>query len=308
MRSRAPFPWFGGKNLAAPQINAALGNVSSYVEPFAGSLACLLTRDAAPIETVNDADAHLANVWRAIQWHPDETAAAADWPVNEADLSARHAHLVSVRASLTAKVMADPTYCDARIAGWWLWGVCQWIGAGWCSGDGPWQATPDGFVRSGDGTGVHRQLPHLGNAGCGVHRPSQALEPWFRTLSARLRRVRVACGDWSRVVTPAVADTKRAGSVGILLDPPYPDAWDPDAYTGGGAEVWPDVTAWCLTAPDSWRIVLCGYEGMWSPPPGWTTQPVRSAGGYQHGTRSGTEVLWCSPSCRREPQLFGRAP
>lgn len=51
---RAPFPWFGGKSLAAETIWQALGNVPNYVEPFAGSLATLLGRPTAPhVETVN---------------------------------------------------------------------------------------------------------------------------------------------------------------------------------------------------------------------------------------------------------------
>ena len=64
---RAPFPWFGGKSRAAPLVWAALGDVSNYVEPFAGSLAVLLARPHAPrVETVNDADCYVANFWRAL--------------------------------------------------------------------------------------------------------------------------------------------------------------------------------------------------------------------------------------------------
>ena len=40
------------------------------------------------------------------------------------------------------KLMGDPDYYDAKIAGWWLWGICQWIGSGWCSGQGPWRVLP----------------------------------------------------------------------------------------------------------------------------------------------------------------------
>lgn len=38
---KAPFPWFGGKRRVADVVWAALGDVDNYVEPFAGSLACL---------------------------------------------------------------------------------------------------------------------------------------------------------------------------------------------------------------------------------------------------------------------------
>src|SRR4051812_38768261 len=92
---RAPFPWFGGKSRAASLIWPRFGDPANYVEPFAGSLAVLLARPHVPrIETVNDLDCYLANVWRSIAWAPEEVARWADWPVNEADLHARHRWLV----------------------------------------------------------------------------------------------------------------------------------------------------------------------------------------------------------------------
>jgi DNA adenine methylase len=36
----------------------------------------------------------------------------------------------------------DPHYYDAKIAGWWCWGLCCWIGGGWC--------TPHGETKDGD--------------------------------------------------------------------------------------------------------------------------------------------------------------
>jgi len=39
---------------------------------------------------------------------------------------------------LAARLETDPDYYDAKIAGWWVWGLCCWIGGGWCSGEGPW--------------------------------------------------------------------------------------------------------------------------------------------------------------------------
>ena len=137
----APFPWFGGKSRAAPLIWSAIGaDVPNYVEPFAGSLAALLARPNKRIgtETVNDADGFLANFWRALAADSDAVAAAADWPVSEVDLSARHMWLVARREALTGRLQVDPDYYDVKIAGWWVWGICSWIGSGWCSGEGPW--------------------------------------------------------------------------------------------------------------------------------------------------------------------------
>ncbi len=36
----------------------------------------------------------------------------------------------------------DPDYFDAKIAGWWVWGQCLWIGGGWCQ-NRTTSATPD---------------------------------------------------------------------------------------------------------------------------------------------------------------------
>lgn len=68
---RAPFPWFGGKEKVAAIVWERFGDVTNYVEPFAGSLAVLLNRPHAPqIETVNDLDGMVANFWRALQAAP----------------------------------------------------------------------------------------------------------------------------------------------------------------------------------------------------------------------------------------------
>jgi len=184
---KAPIPWFGGKRDAAPAVWAALGDVNHYVEPFAGSLAVLLCRPhqcnrAYYSETVNDLDGLLVNFWRAIQADPRATAEAASWPVAEIDLFARHYALVKWRETGGAeKLRADPAFYDAKMAGWWAWGCCSWIGSGWCSGTGPWYVDSDGRVVKQPPArkrkaGVASQLQHLGNDGQGVNRP-QAREP-----------------------------------------------------------------------------------------------------------------------------------
>lgn len=71
---------------------------------------------------------------------------------------------------MTARLMGDPGYYDARTAGWWLWGICSWIGSGWCSGQGPWVVNEDGRLVNGNDQVVWSQLPHLGNAGQGINR------------------------------------------------------------------------------------------------------------------------------------------
>ena len=163
---KAPFPYFGGKSIIADEVWARFGDVQNYVEPFAGTLAVLLARPSTHThskERVNDKDGYISNFWRAMAFGAwEEVAAYADWPVNENDLHARHYWLVQQRETLRAKLEGDPGYFDAKIAGWWVWGICSWIGSGFCSGNGPWHS-----VEMEDGT---RQLVHLGNNGQGINR------------------------------------------------------------------------------------------------------------------------------------------
>ena len=177
----APFPWFGGKSRVAKAVWQRLGaNVPGYVEPFFGSGATLLGRPggAGRTETVNDIDAGIANFWRAVACDPEAVAHWADWPVNENDLHARHAWLVQrLDDGFVARLEGDPHFYDAKVAGWWVWGICCWIGGEWCSGKGPWQVVDGKLVHLGDdGQGVHRQhgAPDvLGSARSAPCRPAE---------------------------------------------------------------------------------------------------------------------------------------
>ena len=270
---QAPFPYFGGKRKAAETVWPAFGRVDNYVEPFAGSAAMLLAAppDATRIETINDFDGFVANFWRAVAHDPDAVAHAADWPVNEVDLMARHSWLVRHRQPITEQLCADPDWYDARSAGWWVWGACNWIGSGWCSGDGPWVHDGTRLVRKegNAGQGINRQLPHLGNAGQGIYRQlpgsstprGEFIRAWMRELHQRLRDVRVTCGDWGRVVKDSI--TTRHGLTAVFLDPPYTKGAMDYGAGGMGRGIADDVRAWCAANGNNpqLRIVLCGHAG-----------------------------------------------
>ena len=317
----APFPWFGGKSRVAPLVWEAFGDVRNYVEPFFGSGAVLLGRtNVAGIETINDLDGFVANFWRAVAADPDAVAKHADWPVNEADLHARHLWLVANREDLTLRLMADPAFFDARVAGWWVWGICSWIGSGWCSGNGPWNNVDGRFEKTGNegrgvirqlqhlgnsGVGVNRNLPHLGDSGRGVNRPGQPIREWFASLRDRLRGTRVACGDWARVLTNSVAARHNGGVLtGVFLDPPYSEG--EAGYVVGTATVSASVREWAIANGDAknMRIALCGYEGEHEMPPDWQCVAWKSKGGYSSSdgegrVNSGRERIWFSPACHR---------
>lgn len=425
---KAPYPYFGGKSRVAPLIWERFGDVHHYIEPFFGSGAVLLQRPHTPrMETVNDLDAMIANFWRAVQDCPDDVAYHADWPVNESDLTARHSWLVQRKDTLQAALEGNADYYDAKVAGWWLWGICNWIGGGWCAGDGGWVAQDGKLVRKrdipgmedapgsgkvkkpylsgigqgingiarilpalgggrginrqpnlggggdgdGDGTGIHRKLPSLGG-GRGVERKRPHListsginrqrpqltsdlginrrqtdgdsdapgddpmvgtdmegdgdrwAPWagscatwadhidhmMRDLQDRLRRVRVCCGDWSRVCTPAV--TTQAGITGVLLDPPYSAKADRSAvYSKEDMDVAHSVREWAIAMGNlpNIRIALCGYEGEHNMPKDWVAVGWKAQGGYGNQgegrgkANSRREMVWFSPNCLNHTSL-----
>jgi hypothetical protein len=406
-------------------------DVPNYIEPFAGSLAVLLARPGGPgkIETVNDADRYLANFFRALKADPIAVARWADDPVNEADLHARHKWLVN-QAEFRERMHTDPDFFDVKIAGWWVWGLCQWIGGGWCVepnnhkhpkldgiGKGVHSEAGHGRRRGADrsseanrpdlagagrgiharghrseaddrkrpeldgtspgrgvhsdaahepkrqmpalsvgtsrgvgspGRGVHsdeahhepwRERPHLSNSGMGVHaanayspgrRPQMTdagrgvhlpslgndkgihgvIAPpcaeWFLKLQQRLRRVRVACGDWKRVLGNSVLGKgKNVGGrrpCAVFLDPPYSFEFrDPYLYSEDDAAISTQVREWALEHGDDpdLRIALCGYEGEHEMPASWTCHAWKAARGYatEDNENRARERIWFSPHC-----------
>jgi DNA adenine methylase len=277
-------------------------DVPNYVEPFFGSGAVLLARPGGPgkIETVNDADRFLANFWRAVKDDPEAVAQWSDWPVNEADLHARHLWLVN-QAEFKERMHTDPDYHDVKIAGWWVWGICAWIGGGWCR----------------DTNAHNHHLPSLGNdRGLnGVSAPPALA--WFKALQERLRNVRVACGDFERVLGDSVLG-KGKGVGGrrpcaVFLDPPYrQDIRSDELYAEDERGVAEMARDWAIEHGDDpeLRIALCGYEGEHEMPSNWTCVAWKGSRGYASGSNENRERerIWFSPHClpleKRQRELF----
>jgi DNA adenine methylase len=337
---KCPFPYFGGKSKVAGLVWERLGDVDNYIEPFAGSAAILISRPTSPrIETLNDMDCYVANFWRATSEDPEAVAEAADWPVNEADLHARHRWLVlsDEARAFRLRMKQDPRYFDSRVAGWWCWGLCCWIGSGWCQTkeSADWDQIPRGHGGFGTLPGVNSapsdsNRPQLADAfsrGRGIHGNDNAgtcdqrrawLLDWFARLRNRLRTVRVCCGDWKRVCdSPSV--TTRLGITGIFLDPPYAKTRS-DGTENRSASLYAndstqdvdglvaDVRVYCLErgADPMVKIALCGYEGEGHESleqSGWSVVAWKSSGGYGNRTDAGKENsarerIWFSPSCQ----------
>lgn len=328
---KSPFPWFGGKSKVAELVWDRFGNVPNYVEPFFGSGAVLLNRThSSGTKTINDLDCMVANFWRALKNDPDAVAFYADNPVNEADQHARHLWLCS-QEEFRERMKVDPDFYDTKIAGWWVWGQCIWIGSGWCSVQLP---------HLGDaGKGLNRQLPHLGNAGKGLNRKLPhlgdagtgvgvleseeclsdrtsgtriGLKEYMHQLADRLRSVRVCCGDWQRICGPSV--TFKHGVTGVFLDPPYADSADRDAtlYASDSLSVAHEVREWAIANGDNplLRIALCGYEREHEMPDSWECVAWKARGGYgsqgegRGRDNAGRERVWFSSGCLRPNTLF----
>ena len=305
---KAPFPYFGSKYLVADEIWQAFGSITNYVEPFAGSLSVLLNRPhpSRGSETVNDLDCHLVNVWRSIAAAPEKLAELLIAPVAEANAEAQHNALVQGAPEMR-ELMADPLSHDLTCAAWWIKGANEWIGTGWCTGEGPWSWTPEGGWVTSSGTGVNRQLPHIGNAGRGVNRQLphigdagkgifarriEFVRGWLCALRDRLSGVRIACGDWKRICQPS--GTTRHGMTGVFLDPPYIGT----EYVYDSAPVCDSVREWCEanSSDPLLRIILAG-RGTDHDELGWHRIEWSGKVGYSKTEDRHDEVLWLSPNC-----------
>jgi DNA adenine methylase len=152
---------------------------------------------------------------------------------------------------------------------------------------------------------MSKKVPHLG-PNMGVHaKRSFDLLDYFQAISDRLRRVRVCCGDWSRVCGSTPVTVLKI-LTGVFLDPPYLQSErDPRAYAIE-SNVSAEVRAWCLEHSNNpkLRIALCGYEGEGHEElerHGWTIEHWKTAGGYSrigNGKQNlGRERIWFSPHC-----------
>lgn len=321
-----PAPYFGGKGMAAHLVWQALGQPKHYMEPFLGSGAVLLARPDPPqVETVCDADGYVANVWRALKWAPEEVAEWCDWPVNHVDLAARRRELLRGEEIITAMV-EDEKWFDARLAGYWLWCSSLWIGSGMMNrpkglGQIPslaYTSRPSNkplikaalgkipYLGSGGGAGnraLLNQVPHLTTPGQGIVRRANLLE-WFGALAARIRGVRVVCGDWSRICGGNWQAIKFV-DCGIFLDPPYSEGAR-GLYDKDSATVSADVRAWARErgARPEYRIVLAGYyeEHAELLGAGWRAVRWKGKGGYgnqgEDNANARRETLFLSPQCK----------
>lgn len=293
---KAPFHYFGSKARAAGLIWRLLGeDVPLYFEPFMGSLSVLLARprsEAAIVKTkeiVNDRDGLLVNFWRAVRFDPEQTAYYASWPISHVDLVARRMAIrewIQNDAQLE-RMMVDETFCDPKIAGFWVYAQVLSIGNAASDLKAPWWRNKEKtkLEKCGNGDGVSITIPHTTSLQGIVsisarHNPLQdgtytqdpLINPnvlrWFTFLQQRLRHVIILCDDWSKITSLAVRNAQYEANatkpIGIFLDPPYDrtKTFSVEPYYDYSRSVYADVLDWCKTygTTPTLRIVLAAYE------------------------------------------------
>ena len=286
----SPFPYFGGKRTVAAAVWARLGSPKQYIEPFCGSAAVLLAAPRpAALEVVCDGSGFIANFWRAVKHQPAAVAEWADYPVSHIDLGARHGWLMAQRDRIGAE-MQDPDWPgDAKVAGWWLWGQCCWIGSGWCD----WFGQIPHASTAGMGVQAIGKIPHASNAGMGADALltscGRTAWAWLHRIADRLERVRVVHGDWSRCLNNHFGGDDTA----VFLDPPYRSY---EAVYGKAGAVADAVEAWAR-ANEHLRIALCGHQGDYALD-GWdAVEWSRGRLTYSGGQTTDRECVWYSPAC-----------
>ena len=266
----------------------------------------------------------------------------------------------------------EPDFFDPKRAGWWVWGISQWISGGWCAQPKEGckverkrtemkrgvhkrslraPGNEFGYFRPGSpqgvnskpgwsrafsrhdadavalsvrapvgihARGVRQQLPCIsgdgGATGRGIHASGNTwtIYDWMAALAERLRRVRVCCGGWKRILGPS--PTTCIGLTAVFLDPPYPEeaGRDSNLYAEESKTVAHDAARWAIEHGDDskLRIAFCGYEGSHSFPTNWTKFVWKADGGYGSQENAKKERVWFSPHCltvRQQLTMFAEA-
>ena len=295
---KTPFPWYGNKSKWGELVWRAFGNPTTYVEPFAGSLAVLLARPHEPRrEVVCDTDGGICNFWRSVANDPDEVAYWATWPTIHDDLTARHRWLIKWRCNHADKLRIDADYYDAKAAGWWIWGVSNWIGSGFGEVRGGRDTRPYIASKGGHGQGVQQQC---------LSWPGRDIKGFFSLIQERMRRVVVINRSWESAITPVIlGDTPslraKSGTIAVFLDPPYLLKLRSKLYQDDhlADEVAKSSFDWAVKHGKRYRISYCCHAGDFDTPTGWRAET--RAFGRGIGKR---DMIMFSPSCEKEVGLF----
>lgn len=348
--SQSPYSVFGNKYSVSSVVWSYLGSPSNYIEPFFGTGNVLISRPdwhygCNLVETVNDTDCFIVNFWRCVKHDVEGLVEYAYHPIFESEYHARRYWLECCRGSVQSRVEGDPEYYDVKVGGWWLYCMNCCIGSDFRNSDGPWHSVDGMLVRSSRSVspGINRCLIRLSDSGTGTNRSSlhsyssirspyygsrfigcsgelsyssifkdlsRGVHDWLVHLCYRFSRVRVCCGDWSRVLSPSYI--RKHSTTGIFFDPPYSHSGSDFSrcsrvYFDDDGDISSRVRSWCIEHGNnsSLRIALCGYSGEHDELEsyGWSCYSWVSRGGYGvqgegiARTNRFRERIWFSPHC-----------
>jgi DNA adenine methylase len=187
-------PWFGGKRTLAPAIVAELGPHRAYWEPFCGSMAVLMAKAPASMETVNDLHGDLVNLARVIR---DDRLGAVLYRRLRRTLLSRN---LFEESAAVIRVAPGPDAVDVDRA--YHWFVVSWFGRNGVAGTANYNA---GFC-----------VRYTANGGHAAKRFASAVESipaWRR----RMRGVTILSDDGLELVD-RIEDSP---GTAIYCDPPY---------------------------------------------------------------------------------------
>lgn len=197
MPIKAIAPWFGSKRTLAPRIVAELGKHRAYWDPFCGSMAVLLAKPPAMMETVNDLHGDLINLARVVQ--NEDTAVALFERMSRTLMHEEVMHEAAERLRERGSAPAGDALDIDRATDYL---ICAWLGRNGVAGT---QSYNQGFCVRYTASGGH--------AAKRFQSVAASIPAWFE----RLRNVTILNRN-ARDLLPRIED--KAGTV-IYLDPPY---------------------------------------------------------------------------------------
>lgn len=192
MKISALAPWFGSKRGMAPEIVRQLGQHRCYWEPFCGSMAVLLAKPAATMETVNDLHDDLINLAMVIR---DRKLGPALYRRLRRTLA--HVGLLEIAQ---ARVAESPDRCALDRAEDYF--IASWLGRNGVSGTAcSNQAVAKRFTANG------------GQAGTRLRSAISSIPAWSKRMAEVLILHEDGIGLLERI-----ADQE---ATAIYVDPPY---------------------------------------------------------------------------------------
>ena len=332
IKINAPFPYYGGKGRWADIIWPRLGWGPSaptvYVEPFAGSLAILLASVPHEREIIADTSGHVVNFWRSVQQYPDKVAYWADSPTFHHDLTARHRWLIRWGEQMSPMLEQEANWCDPKAAGWWCWGMCNWIGGGFAENINNEKRPHVQPGNSRRGVQVARKFavpdkrPYardtVGGRGVNAQRREHAgyrigtgdgLRGWMYDLQDRLSCVITLNRSWESAVTPVMlmeGGNWKKPSVAVFLDPPYRTDRRSTKLYGSDRDGSSDDVAiasyrWAISHGEAYRIAYAMHDGDFDIPPGWNSEVLS----FRKGGDGRMDQIIFSPACLKPDGLMG---